>query len=208
MPRARPLPPDERRRTVLDAALPVVLTHGRAATTRQIAEAAGIAEGTLFRAFATKEELFEAVLDAALDPADFQAELAAVDPALPLEDRLLAATRVVQDRFRSIFTVMTALGIVGPPRRSSADDQEHLEAVRRTRATLVAVLEPDADRFRVPVGEVVRLLRLLTFSGSHPHISEGDPLTPEQIVATVLHGTLAAPETPETPATTAPPEAR
>ena len=34
------------------------------------------------------------------------------------------------------------------------------------------LLAPDADQFRVPPDEVVRLLRLLTFSGSHPHISD------------------------------------
>ena len=37
------------------------------------------------------------------------------------------------------------------------------------------VIEPDADQFRMPPEEVVRLLRLLTFSGSHPHISETAP---------------------------------
>ena len=38
---------------------------------------------------------------------------------------------------------------------------------------------------------MVRLLRLLTFSGSHPHISEQRPMKPEYIVDVILHGTLA-----------------
>ena len=33
-------------------------------------------------------------------------------------------------------------------------------------------------------------LRLLTFAGSHPHISDGVLLTPEEIVDTLLHGLL------------------
>jgi len=49
---------------------------------------------------------------------------------------------------------------------------------------------PDADRFRVPPEEVVQMLRLLTFSGSHPHITDQRMLTAEQIVDVVLHGTL------------------
>ncbi|MDT9592007.1 helix-turn-helix domain-containing protein [Nocardioides zeae] len=206
VPRARPLPPADRRSAVLDAALPVVLEHGRAATTRQIAEAAGIAEGTLFRVFATKDELFAAVLDDVLDPTDFAAELDAVDRALPLEERLLVATRATQARFRRIFHVMTALGIVGPPRRADPDEQR-LEAGRRSTARLTALLEPDADAFRVPLAEVVRLLRLLTFSGSHPHIGEDALLTPEQIVDVILRGTLrpTAPATPATPVTPATP---
>ncbi len=53
------------------------------------------------------------------------------------------------------------------------------------------MLEPDAERFRVPPEEVVRLLRLLTFSASHPHISENRPMQPADIVDVILHGTLA-----------------
>jgi hypothetical protein len=41
----------------------------------------------------------------------------------------------------------------------------------------------------VPPEEVVQMLRLLTFSGSHPHISD-HRLTAAQIVDVVLHGTL------------------
>lgn len=192
--------PDERRRAILEAAVPLILERGQAVTTRQIAEAAGVAEGTVFRVFPTKEDLLDAVLDAALDPAHFLAELERVDRSLPLEPRLVAATQVVQGRFREIFGVMTALGIQGPPRRSRHDDEEALTVRRRSMQAVVELVEPDAEAFRVPVREVARMLRLLTFSGSHPHLSADEPLTAEQIVAVVLHGTLApAPTDPATP---------
>lgn len=187
--RASPLPPDERRRAILDAALPLVAVHGRGTTTKQIAEAAGIAEGTIFRVFATKDELFSAALDQAFDPSALIRELEGVDLGLPLRERLLAATRVVQHRFRSIFTVMTALGLVGPPQRLQEDGDGEV-ARRRSAAAFAALVEPDADALRVPVTDVVRLLRLLTFSGSHPHLSADSPLSPEQIVDVILHGTL------------------
>ena len=51
-------------------------------------------------------------------------------------------------------------------------------------------VEPDADRLRCTPAELVHLLRLLTFSGTHPHLSDGRLLTPEQIVALVLDGAL------------------
>ena len=47
---------------------------------------------------------------------------------------------------------------------------------------------PTATSCRCRAGEFVRTLRLLTFAGSHPHISDGTLLTPEQIVDTLLHG--------------------
>ena len=61
-PRAEALPQTERRDQIVDAALPLLREHGRQVTTRQIADAAGIAEGTIFRAFASKEEIIEAAL--------------------------------------------------------------------------------------------------------------------------------------------------
>ena len=37
---------------------------------------------------------------------------------------------------------------------------------------------------------MARLLRLLTFSGTHPMITDGNPLTAEQIVSVLLDGLL------------------
>ena len=54
----------------------------------------------------------------------------------------------------------------------------------------VRLLEPDAARFRCPVPEAARLLRLLTFSGTHPLITDGQLLTAEEIVTVLLDGVL------------------
>ena len=64
--RATALPPEERRSMIVAATLPLLLEHGDRVTTRQIAEAARIAEGTIFRAFADKDEIIVAVVEAAL----------------------------------------------------------------------------------------------------------------------------------------------
>ncbi|WP_460810740.1 TetR/AcrR family transcriptional regulator [Nocardioides salsibiostraticola] len=193
--RARPLSPEERRTTILESALPLVLEHGRATTTKQIAAAAGVAEGTLFRVFDSKDEIFAAVLAAAFEPGPYLAELDAIDLTLPVEAKLLALTASMQRRFVTIFRLMIALAVDKPPPPptgpGSPDHQhdEHEEWRREVTARMVAILEPDQSDFRLPLEDVVRMLRLLTFSGSHPHVSEQQPLTPEQIVDVVLHGT-------------------
>jgi AcrR family transcriptional regulator len=179
--------PEERRQAIVTATRPLLYEHGRATTTRLIAEAAGIAEGTVFRAFATKEELFDAVLEAEFDPTAFLDDVAKIDPALELRDRLVVFTTLLQRRFVGIFTLMAAMGMRKPPATFGAPE------VRRRLANegLAPLLAPDADRFTLPVERVVHLVRLLTFSGSHPHISSDQgPLSPEEIVDVILHGTL------------------
>ena len=183
--RARPMPATERRAAILAAARPLVLEHGLATTTRLIAEAAGVAEGTIFRVFPTKDELFDAVIDAEFDPDPFLAAIRRIDLEQPLEDRLVEAVTLLQRRFVNIFDLMIALGVRRPPERL-----RHPELRQRlAEEGLIRLVRPDADRFRVSPEDVVQLLRLLTFSGSHPHISD-HRLTAPQIVDVVLHGTL------------------
>src|SRR5262245_33537829 len=60
--RASALPAEARRSMIVEAALPLVLEHGERVTTKQIAEAAGIAEGTIFRVFEDKDAVIAAVV--------------------------------------------------------------------------------------------------------------------------------------------------
>lgn len=185
-PRARPLAPEDRRAALVEATLPLLLEHGRTVTTKQIADAAGIAEGTIFRVFDSKDDLVTAALDDALDLLPFIAQLDAIDRDLPLTVMLLEVVELFQQRFERVFALMTRMGMVGPPRA-----RKHMEAEReRVAAIVTALAEPHRDSLRVPPAQLMHMVRLLTFSGTHPHISDGHPLTAEEIVDTLLNGVL------------------
>ncbi|MEN3264878.1 TetR/AcrR family transcriptional regulator [Pseudonocardia sp.] len=198
--RAPRMAPDARRAAIIAATLPLVLRHGAAVTTRQIAQAAGIAEGTIFRVFPDKESVVQAVVAEAFDPAPTLRELAAVDCELPFRERLTAAVTVLQDRIAGVFGLLNALGWTGPPDREgrpaaarhpprTANPTEINDAFR---AAIVELIGSDECRLRVPAAELAHVLRLLVFSGTHPMIADGHQLEPEQIVAILLDG-LAAP---------------
>jgi AcrR family transcriptional regulator len=186
-PRARPLSPDERRDQLTDVTLQLLRVHGRTVTTRQIAEAAQVAEGTIFRVFDSKEELVDAALARAFEPGDVVARMEDIDRAQPLRGRLVDLVTLLQQRFRATFDLMHKVELVGPPHH--LHDSEEADAWRaRLTALLADVVGDDGDQLAVPVDHFLHVLRLLTFSGSHPKIADGRLLTPDEIVDTVLHG--------------------
>jgi AcrR family transcriptional regulator len=180
--------PEERRAAIIDATLPLVLEHGAAVSTRLIAEAADVAEGTIYRVFPDKDALMCAVTEKAFDPRPTLAQLGAIDRRQPLRDRLTAAVLIMQQRLVGVFVLIDALGLTGPP---PGRHEAHGSMNDAFRAALVDVVGADASALRVPASEFAHVLRLLVFSGSHPRISDGRPLSAEQIVAVLLDGLLA-----------------
>ena len=184
--RAAALPPEERRAAIVDATLPLLLEHGTAVTTRMIAVAAGIAEGTIFRVFPDKDSLIQAVVDKAFDQAPTDAALAEIDLALPFEERLTAAVGIVQARFSNIWRLIANVG----PDKVPSDRRRPPPDI----PGLIALFEPDAEHLRHDPVEAARMLRALTLACSHPALILDKPMSAADIVSLMLDGVRRRPD--------------
>lgn len=180
--RAVAMPAEERRAAILEATVPLLVEHGTEITTRQIAEAAGVAEGTIFRVFADKESVVDAALAQAFDPTPVVAELGAIEPTLPLDVRCEAAVTILQDRLASLWRLLDAVG------RRQVEDRKAAAPPETIVQALVEVLEPDRAHMRLDPMSAAAVLRVMTIAGSHPALYLGDPMTPREIVSVVLEG--------------------
>ena len=70
--RAPAMSPDDRRRAIVEAVIPLLAEHGSTVTTRQMAEAAGVAEGTIFNVFPDKCALMYEAVKVTMDPSPGQ----------------------------------------------------------------------------------------------------------------------------------------
>lgn len=186
--RAESMSPDDRRAAIAAAAIPLLLRHGASVTTRQIADAAGIAEGTIFRAFPDKVSVIRAAIESAMDPRPTAAAIAAVDPSLPLEARMEAAVHILQERTTLVFQLMS---VVASMEEVTAGRPASLVRAPRDLEGLAALFEPDAHLLRRSPRQAAQLLRAVTLGGTHPLFALDGPLDPAEIVSLTLDGIRA-----------------
>jgi AcrR family transcriptional regulator len=161
--RARPLAPEDRREAILLAVVPLLREHGRDVSTRQIAEAAGVAEGTLFRAFGDKDSLIAAAIEKILDHRPLLAALSAIDVDQPLEDKLEQVIDRLKGHFRDVVAAFAALELRERPSRSARTTFE-----RGLVDVLATLLAADTERLAVPVETVAEYVRIVAFASALP----------------------------------------
>ncbi|MBO0608332.1 TetR/AcrR family transcriptional regulator [Myceligenerans salitolerans] len=209
--------PEDRRAAIIEAVMPLVEERGADATSRELADAAGVAEGTLFRAFGDKVCLIGEValtgLLRASDPAVTRADLESIDPRLPLVDRVRQVIERGQRRSEEAVAWVMVLRFLHT--REGADEQDHLhrERAAQMRSRLMAqqetrravveetlgrVLAQDLDRLRVPIEVAVSLIESAT-AHHRPGLERmGPPLPAEVLADALVHGIVGEKRSPDT----------
>lgn len=181
--RARPMAPEDRRDAILDAAIPLLKERGRDVSTRQIAEAAGVAEGTLFRAFGDKESIITAAIARYFDPEPFRAQLRAIDPDDPPAAKVHQVFGLLRERFAGVVGFATALGLDhrSKPRPTAASEGEWT-------ALLASVFRP--GELACDPQTLGFYLRLVAFGTAIPPFYEVHPFDTDELVDLIVHGVL------------------
>jgi AcrR family transcriptional regulator len=193
--RATPMSRDDRRKAIVDAVVPLIVEHGENVTTRLIAEAAGVAEGTIFRVFPDKNALLRAAAEETLNPAGAREELlAAVAGVEDLEEAVRIVTERMFFRSQRVTAVLMALRAVWAP-SPKPDGHEHhgppafvLEAHQALLQRLTEVFEPFRDELTVSPERAALLLRTLVLGSRHPGMGEADRLSVDEVADVLLHG--------------------
>jgi AcrR family transcriptional regulator len=178
--RAASMPADQRRAMIIDATLPLLIEQGEMVKTHDIAEAAGVAEGTIFRVFATKDELIEAVIERVLDPESTERAIAALDTSGGLEATVVEVVKLVQRRVNEVWQLISSVG----PRHHQRTGRRSFDS-----PALAEVLEQYRGELSVDPERAAGMLRSIALAMTHP-LMTSEPAKPQQIARVFLYGVV------------------
>ncbi len=191
--RAEPLPPEERRRHVAERVAALLIERGAAVTTKQLAEHAGVAEGTLFSVFPDKRALIEGAIQVRVDPTPLQSAIAAIDRDLDLVAQVAAAARLISSKTDEIIALLAVLHTLDrhDSERDSTAKASLVNWSEGVRVAVTGLLSEHRGRLRVPPRQAAAAVLGLVVAARRPYAGPDDALSLDEIVDVAMFGALA-----------------
>jgi AcrR family transcriptional regulator len=190
--RAEPLAPEQRRKAIVDAVIPLILQSGGNVTTAQIADAAGIAEGTIFRVFPDKPSLLFEAVKSSFDPAPELDQLAAIERDLPFEIKLRKAAAIIVQRAERVHALAAVLRSMPLPAHVSMHDA-HKNAIEANSLLFWAItrlFQDHAHQLAVEPPRAAAAFRGLLFAVSFPLSDPDELITADEAIKVLLDGVV------------------
>ncbi len=182
-------PPDERKRQILDAAEQLFVSQGFEATSvNDILDAVGIAKGTFYYHFVSKEAVMDAIIDRYTHLIRERAGEIVSQPNLPVHQKLFAVVLAAQVQGASQAELLDEL-------HRPENAIFHLRSQQRTLTTVLPIM---ADIVREGIGqgifrtefpeEAIEMI-LLYASSVFDELSESEPDSGERKAQAFIHHT-------------------
>lgn len=193
--RAEPLAPDDRRRAILEAVTPLILEKGGSVTTAQMAQAACIAEGTIFRVFPDKSTLIFEAIKASFDPQPVIDRLATIERALPLDIKLRKAAAIILERSLRVHALVAVLRSM-PSFDHSIHEDAHRNAIAANSLILreLTKIFAETEGLAVEPARAAAAFRGLLFAVSFPLNDPDEQLTADEAIEILLRGVSRRPD--------------
>lgn len=184
---------EDRRQAIIDATLPLILERGTDLSTREIAIAAGVAEGTIFRAFETKQELIFAAMHAALSAHDALSRLESLPAGQSLTERVVSILEVLLAEIRRTRSLTAALSHPPLPSLRSHDGRpcppfNHRERRGKLIGAVELALTGHSIGLAVTPRVAAQVLLAMAFATSLDMTDNNTLAQPNDLADVVLHG--------------------
>lgn len=174
---------------IIDAVIPLLLERGREVTSREIAEAAGIAEGTIFRAFGDKESLITAAVDSFMAARQAESTIP-IDRDLPVQAKVHQLTELMRHRVRDVMR----MAAIGGQRIGRTPNAEQADRLNRQIAELFAGNEHE---LRVTPQRIGTFVRAIAIASSIPTLDGSGEVGLDEYIDVLEYGVLTPTTTPK-----------